>query len=301
MSPEVVFTVLYFLLSVCILYPPTEFLTAGLTIQELFSNFLGAEQESFTTYHIRKSCLNLFVYSLLPLGYILSLCFLGYVEEVTFLFTSYTLFWKVFATTSIIIPLLSLYQIRNWCISNFEQHPIAINLTKFCNNNVNWRSVANDIDIEFRRVDKICIQTSPIIKVVATENWILKVTPLTIFAIHQSDASLVVKEAKTYQISYHNTSESQYLNIEVKSNRQRVDPFIIRINATDFKDLKDRISRSIEILPNVKFHKSVLEQFVDVFKETILNNPPYDTNESIIACGLSPHFSWSVYLEETQL
>lgn len=130
----------------------------------------------------------------------------------------------------------------------------------------------------FYSIDKICIQTSAIVKVVATENWILKITPLTIFIIHQSDASLVVKEANTYEYSAQN-SLTQYLNIEVKSGRQNVEPFIIRINSTDFQDLKDRIARIITILPNVKFHQSVVDQFVDVFKDTIKNNPLYYTNQ----------------------
>lgn len=101
---------------------------------------------------------------------------------------------------------------------------------------------------------------------------------MTLYAIHQSDASLLVKEAETYQLSPLN-SETQYLNIEVKSSRQGIDTFIIRINASDFKDLKDRVARTITILPTVKFHQSVLDQFVDVFKETIKKNPTYETTQ----------------------
>uniref|UniRef100_V5I946 Transmembrane protein n=1 Tax=Anoplophora glabripennis TaxID=217634 RepID=V5I946_ANOGL len=276
MSPEVIFSISYILLCACIIYPPSEFISAGFTVEAIFSKYLGSEQESFTTYHIKKSCLNLFVYSLLPLAYVVSLCVVGYIEEITILFTGFSLYWKFFATTSLAIPFFSLYQIKKWCENNYEQHPIVINLKKFCNNNTSWKSVANDVDIEFRRFDKVCIHTSAVVTVIATENWILKVMPLTVFVIYQSDASLVVKEAKTYEISNHSSDGIQYLNIEIKSSRQNVNPFIIRINARDFKDLRDRVARSIEILPNVKFHKSVIEQFVDVFKETIKSNPIYD-------------------------
>lgn len=117
-------------------------------------------------------------------------------------------------------------------------------------------------------------------KVIATENWILKVTPLTLNAIHQSDASLLVKEAETYELSPQ-SSETQYLNIEVKSSRSGVNTFLIRINVTDFKDLKDRVARTITIMPNVKFHQSVIDQFVDVFRETIKNNSTYEINQVI--------------------
>lgn len=68
-----------------------------------------------------------------------------------------------------------------------------------------------------------------------TENWIVKATPLTMFVAHQSDATLNVKEATSYQLSHINSSEAQFLNIEVKSSR--MEPFIIRINSTDFKVL----------------------------------------------------------------
>ncbi|KAJ8966112.1 hypothetical protein NQ317_011017 [Molorchus minor] len=273
MSPDTIFTIVYLLLCACIIYPPNEIYLAGFTVQGMFSNYLGSEHEAFVKYHIRKSCLNLFIYSSLPLGYIILLLVLGYIEEVSILFLGNTLFWEIFAVTGLVLPLLSLYQIKNWTDNNYEKHPIAINLSKFSNNNG-----------ELDNVDKISIQTSTIIKIVATENWIMKVTPLTMFVIHQSDASLVVKEANTYPLSPQNMDETQYLNIEVKSGRQGVNPFIIRINAVDFRDLKDRVSRSIEILPSVKFHKSVIEKFVDVFKETVESNPLYDSNEEVDVC-----------------
>lgn len=60
-------------------------------------------------------------------------------------------FWRLFSTFSITLPLVSLYVILNWSRNDFENHPIAKNLSKFCNNNTDWRTVANDIDSEFRR------------------------------------------------------------------------------------------------------------------------------------------------------
>jgi hypothetical protein len=196
-----------------------------------------------------------------------------------------SLFWRIFFTTSLALPILALYQIRKWIIDDFKYHPIAINLSKFCNNNNrDWKRVASDISTEFRRIDKICVRTNSLIKVIATENWILKVTPFTILIAHQSDASLIVQKADTHQISLETTNETQYLNIAVKSGRQNVESFIIRINATDFKDLEDRIARDITIPPNVKFHKTVVEQFVDVFKETIKSNPRYENREELDQC-----------------
>lgn len=165
---DYIFSVVYFLLCLCIIYPPTEFVTAGLTIKSIFSSLLGDEHEKFTTYHIKKSCLNLFIYSVLPLGYILSACFFETAEEVrnffrdpkksievvlqfTALFESQSGMWQILTTTSLIIPLLACFQIFEWMRDNCEKHPIAKNISKFCNNNMNWRAVANDMDAEFRR------------------------------------------------------------------------------------------------------------------------------------------------------
>ena len=66
-----------------------------------------------------------------------------------------------------------------------------------------------------------------------TENWILKVTPLTILFAHQSDTTLMVKSATTYDLSHITSNLSQFLNIEVKSSR--VEPFVISIISADFR------------------------------------------------------------------
>lgn len=55
-------------MSGCIIYPPTEFVSAGLTIKDIFSNLLGSENEFFVQYHIRKSVITLLIYSMLPFG-----------------------------------------------------------------------------------------------------------------------------------------------------------------------------------------------------------------------------------------
>ncbi|KAG5897112.1 hypothetical protein JTB14_014100 [Gonioctena quinquepunctata] len=263
-----------------------EFISAGLTIQSIFGSILGNEHEKFVLYHIRKSCLNLLIYSLLPIGFIVLSSLLGYMEEVMSLFTTVPIFYKLFFTSSIVLPLVCLYELNNWTRNEHANHPIVVNISKFCNrNNVDWKVVANSIDMEFRSIEKISIQTSAIVTVVATENWIIKITPINMFIVHQSDASLAVKEANSYRISPQTTNEVQYLNIEVRSGRQGVEPFLIRINASDFKDLKDRVARTITIEPNVKFHQSIVDQFVDVFKDTIKSNTRYETNQELDQCA----------------
>lgn len=168
-------------------------------------------------------------------------------------------------------------------------------MKKFCNNNSTWSDVASNINTEYRRsvnvtlctenilvisrVQKVVLETNSINKVVVTENWIIKLTPLTIFVAHQSDATLEVSKADTHHLSIQNTAEVQFINIEVKSSRSGAKPFTVRINALDFRDFQDRVARRISILPGVKFHKTLIDQFIDAFKETIKNNQTYVTDQ----------------------
>lgn len=55
--------------------------------------------------------------------------------------------------------------------------------------------------------------------------------------------------------------------------------FNIRLNALDFKDFQDRVSLPITVLPNVTFHKTLLDRFIDTFKEQVANNPRYETQQ----------------------
>lgn len=68
MSAFFFYTLFYILMSGCIIYPPTEFVSAGLTIKDIFSNWLGSENEFFVQYHIKRSIITLFIHSMLPFG-----------------------------------------------------------------------------------------------------------------------------------------------------------------------------------------------------------------------------------------
>ncbi|XP_066254535.1 E3 ubiquitin-protein ligase TM129 isoform X2 [Euwallacea similis] len=281
MSSDLIFNLFFLLVSFGLIYPPAEFISAGFTIQNWFRNFLGSEKERFVRYHIKKSILNLLVYSCLPIIYICLLCLLGYVEELSSLYFG-TVYWKIFVSSCLATPFLALYEIKRWTDNNYANHPVVVNLKKYCNNNSSWEDVAADIETEYRRLEIVSIKTNPIVDVVVTENWIVKVTPLAMFLAHQSDATVSVKEATNYQLSHVTSNEAQFLNIEVKSNR--AEPFTIRINSADFKDLEDRLARSINILPQVKFHKSVKDQFLEVFRDTVKKNPLYHTNMELDQC-----------------
>lgn len=52
-----------------------------------------------------------------------------------------------------------------------------------------------------------------------------------------------------------------------------------RLNALDFKDLEDKLCRPVTIAQNIVFHRSRADQFIDVFKEQVYQNPPYHSTE----------------------
>lgn len=74
-SPEVTFTLAYLVFAVCFVFTPNEFYSAGLTVQNLLSGWLGSEDAAFVPYHLRRTSATLLCHSLLPLGYYMGMCF----------------------------------------------------------------------------------------------------------------------------------------------------------------------------------------------------------------------------------
>jgi hypothetical protein len=67
-SAEIVFTLVYFLLGLCLVAPPTEFIHAGLTVQNVLASYLGSEEMNFIYYHIKRSTVTSLFHSIIPIG-----------------------------------------------------------------------------------------------------------------------------------------------------------------------------------------------------------------------------------------
>uniref|UniRef100_A0A8D8AJW5 Transmembrane protein 129 n=1 Tax=Culex pipiens TaxID=7175 RepID=A0A8D8AJW5_CULPI len=298
MSQEsaIVFTIFYALLCFCIVYPSTEFVSAGLTVDHVFSSTLGSESMQFVQHHIRRTSLNLMVHSLLPVMYI-RVYFMqfgddggdgGGIGELPVV----AIAWKVFIGAAIALPGLVAGAIYWWSRDGWQNHPIAKRLGRFCDGERlrDWRAVATSINDEFRRDSRVVIRMNPLSRIVVTESWIVKTGPYWINVAGQEDTALVAFKSDTHDVSQEAFETVQYVNIAVKSTRPGIREFNIRINALDFKDLQDRINRPITILSSVKFHRTVLDRFVDVFKEQVGQNPRYrgaeavDQQDSCFAC-----------------
>jgi len=46
-----------------------------------------------------------------------------------------------------------------------------------------------------------------------------------------------------------------------------------------FEDLQDKISQPIIVSQSIKFHKSLIDRFIDAFKEEVNKNPFYETTQ----------------------
>lgn len=304
MSQEsaILFTIFYALLCFCIVYPSTEFVSAGLTVDHVFSSTLGSETMTFVQHHIRRTSLNLMVHSLLPVMYI-RVYFMqfdngendgGDEDGTGAAHPVVALAWKVFIGAAIALPGLVATAIYYWSRDGWENHPIAKRLGKFCDGERlrDWRAVAISINDEFRRDSRVVIRMNPLSRIVVTESWILKTGPYWINVAAQEDTAMVAYKSDTHDVSQEAFETVQYVNIAVKPTRPGIREFNIRINALDFKDLQDRINRPITILSTVKFHRTVLDRFVDVFKEQVSQNPryrpdptqPIDQQDSCFAC-----------------
>ena len=72
MTSSLLFTIFYIVVSLCVVYPPNEFVSAGFTVECLLSPWLGSENDGFIQYHMRRIVATILCHSLLPLGKFIS-------------------------------------------------------------------------------------------------------------------------------------------------------------------------------------------------------------------------------------
>ena len=91
--------------------------------------------------------------------------------------------------------------------------------------------LSNKLTILFLRIDKLCIRTNPVMKVVVTDNWIIMVGqwPWNLHLAHQSDVELKIVKTDQHQLSTDGQAGgSQYLSILVKNRRANLESFTFR-------------------------------------------------------------------------
>jgi E3 ubiquitin-protein ligase TM129 len=138
---DVLITLFYILFCICVIYPPTEFVSAGFTIPLVFDNFLGSENMNFIGFHMRRITITALIHSGLPLGYIFCL-WCGGVRNP----------WMLagFAATAIVL-LLMCYRALCWWEPDRSTHPAVRPLINYVTPGSDWRVVAARLNIEFRK------------------------------------------------------------------------------------------------------------------------------------------------------
>ncbi|CAH2208448.1 jg15683, partial [Pararge aegeria aegeria] len=178
---DVLLTLFYILFSICVIYPPTEFVSAGFTIPQLLDSFLGSENMNFIEYHMKRVTVTALIHSALPFGYMLTLWCSGQRGQ-----------WMPwFMLASIIGPMIMLLKMTRWWDSDRKKHPVVKALLPYVPPGMNWQILAVDFNAEFRGVDKVSIQLTATSKFIATQTWFIKVSQYSINFVKQNDCALV--------------------------------------------------------------------------------------------------------------
>ncbi|XP_074640323.1 E3 ubiquitin-protein ligase TM129-like [Tubulanus polymorphus] len=273
---EVIYTLGYILFSWCLVAPPTEFVSAGFTIQNVLANYLGSEDLNFIYYHIKRTTATALVHSVIPLGYYFGLGICCPHLHLLYVWKA-TLFWKLYLITALIIIFAAAYLAYQWSRDNWNEHPIAKTLAVHTNssnaslNSTSWRDVASSINVEFRRVDKFT--TGPIgRRMIVTDSWIVKTTTYFVHVAHQTDIHLTLSHSEEHAITHDGNPGSQYLQISVVSANDKVEPFQIRLNSLEYSDLLNKLKQPIRNVRNIVVQQSLSERFVAAFKDQVEAN-----------------------------
>lgn len=143
------FTFFYLLFSFLTVYPSMVFISAGLTIPQLFSPLLGSENELFVQYQVKKIALLIFVHSCLPLGYVNGLIYYKYPNIVNYAQLSGEI--KLLWTVCLIVPIVVALKVYDWYRNDWEQHPVNKNLAKFTDLVTARSELAFGINFEFKK------------------------------------------------------------------------------------------------------------------------------------------------------
>ncbi|XP_060565475.1 E3 ubiquitin-protein ligase TM129-like [Ruditapes philippinarum] len=268
------FTCFYLFFAVLLVAPPTEFISAGLTIQNVFSNILGSEDINFIYYHIRRTSITLIFHSSLPLCYYIVL---GLFAPELQLFTPWLApaVFQLLLVTAITLTSAACLLVFYWSRSNWDNHPIAKELGYLGDENSTWRAVAASINIEFRRIDKFSSGIPTGRRVIVTDSWVIKTSTYFVHVAHQNDIHLTLAASEEHNISYENMTSVQFVHIDVASINPKIAPFSLRLNSLDYRDLKEKLQAPVRNARCIVIRQSLSEQFLQAFAEQVSLNPVF--------------------------
>lgn len=270
-SEAVWFSVVYAMICVYILTPPTEFITAGLTLTHLFGRFIDKEDVKFVEHHIQRTLLTVIIHTFLPLGYFLGFTNLIEDDGVVELWQS-KLLWQCGLAVSCLVFTVGIVLAFSWSMADWARHPVTQKLSVYGNP---WRPIAMRINVEFCQVDKFISGAGSLTRTVVTNSWIIKATPYNLYLIQQTDAILELVSSAEHSVSHVSGTGVQYLDIRVKSRRPGIESFTIRVNSMEYNDLREKLQAPLDNVRNIVIHRSLSDRFTDAFKNHVLQNARY--------------------------
>ncbi|MBN3276634.1 TM129 ligase, partial [Polyodon spathula] len=271
--PEVTFTLAYVVFVVCFVFTPNEFRSAGVTVQNLLSGWLGSEDLGFIHYQIKRTSATVLVHSVLPLGYYIGMCFAAPDKNLYFVHIA-SEGWQLYFAAAIALPVMSSILVFYWSCNKWGNHPIARTLADHALPQSGWRAVASSINTEFRRIDKF-VTGPPGARVVVTDTWVIKALTYRVHVAQQQDIHLTVIASKQHQLSPDSNTPVQFLTIRVASVNPCVQPFDIRLNSTEYGELREKLHAPIRNAANVVIHQSLSDLFLETFKSHVEMNERY--------------------------
>ncbi|XP_029805444.1 E3 ubiquitin-protein ligase TM129 isoform X3 [Suricata suricatta] len=282
-SPEVTFTLAYLVFAVCFVFTPTEFHSAGLTVQNLLSGWLGSEDAAFVPYHLRRTSATLLCHSLLPLGYYVGMCFAAS-EKQLYSPSQAPEAWQLFLLLAVTLPTVTCTLIYYWSWDRWACHPLARTLALYALPQSGWWAVASSVNTEFRRIDKFATG-APGARVIVTDTWVMKVTTYRVHVAQQQDVHLTVTESQQHELSPDSNLPVQLLTIHVASTSPGVQAFDIRLNSTEYGELCEKLRAPIRSAANVVIRQSLGDLFLETFASLVEVNPVYSVPSSQVSAG----------------
>ncbi|KAM5272384.1 E3 ubiquitin-protein ligase TM129 isoform 1-T1 [Ctenodactylus gundi] len=316
-SPEVTFTLAYLVFAVCFVFTPNEFHSAGLTVQNLLSGWLGSEDAAFVPYHLRRTAATVLCHSLLPLGYYVGMCFAAS-EKQLHSPSQAPESWQLFLLLAVTLPSVACALIYYWSWDQWTHHPLARTLSLYALPQSGWRAIASSINTEFRRIDKFATG-APGARIIVTDSWVMKVTTYRVHVAQQQDVRLTVTESRQHELSPDSNLPVQLLTIRVASASPAVQPFDIRssspapqggqpllcgwsplalpgglwaedpspagcdscrLNSTEYGELCEKLQAPIRSAANVVIRQSLGDLFLETFASLVEVNPAYSVPSS---------------------
>ncbi|KAM9330336.1 E3 ubiquitin-protein ligase TM129 [Gastrophryne carolinensis] len=278
------FTLAYVVFAVCFVFTPNEFHSAGITVQNLLSCWLGSEDLAFIHYHVRRTTATLLVHSLLPLGYYIGMCFAAPEKQLYYLHTAGEV-WQALVLVSVALPALAGLLVLYWSQNRWGKHPLARTLAHHALPGSSWRAVASSINTEFRRIDKFATGV-PGARVIVTDAWVMKVTTYRVHVAQQQDIHLTVTESRQHELSPDSNTPVQFITIRVASVNPSIKPFDIRLNSTEYGELREKLHAPIRNAANVVIHQTLSDLFLETFRNLVEANHLYElpSNQELEAC-----------------